>query len=175
MRLFTFIAYDTEKDLGKAYNECVSLLDPEDWFVFLDHDAMFVQRDWYPMIKQAIEKNPEYGLFTCVTNRIGCPWQKVNGVEQDNHDIRYHKQIGKILSSDNLDIVDVTQGAPLSGVVIICQKKVWDLIGGAKPGFLSVDNDLHFKCRNLGVKVGVMPSLYVYHWYRGDGDLSHLK
>ena len=73
-------------------------------------------------------------------------------------------------------VIDVTNAQPyLSGVVMITQKKTWTRIGKAKSGFLSVDNDLHLKCVKNNVKVALIPNLYVYHWYRGDGDFSHLN
>lgn len=175
MNLKTFIAYDDNKNLGNAYNDCVSLLNDEDWFVFLDHDAMFIRRDWYPYLKNIIRENSQYDLLTCSTNRIGCMWQRIQGVDYNNHDIRYHKQVGMELSSMNLPVMDVTDHPRLSGVVIVSNKKSWDAVGGAKDGFLTVDNDLHDKFANKGLKVGFIPSLYVYHWYRGDGDTSHLE
>lgn len=176
MSIYTFIAYDDDKDLGRAYNESMSLLNDEDWAVFIDHDAMFVQPYWYYTVKEAIEGNPDVGFFTCLTNRIGCPWMRLGGIDVNNHDIHYHRQIGKQLTERETEVVDVTnQSVRLSGVVMICQKKVWDTIGGAKSGFLSVDNDLHDKCAKNGIKVGLISNLYAYHWYRGDGDRSHLS
>ena len=176
MNIHTFIAYDDEKDLGRAYNKNMSLLSEDDWAVFIDHDAMFVQPYWYNTVKDAIKKNPDVGFFTCFTNRIGCGWMRVPNIDQNNHDIRYHRDIGKKLSNQETEVIDITNRNPyLSGVVMICQKKVWDRIGGAKSGFLSVDNDLHIKCAKAGIKVGLISNLYVYHWYRGDGDTSHLS
>lgn len=174
--IFTFIAYDKDQDLGKAYNKMMKLVKEDDWVVFLDHDAMFVHRDWYKYLQTVIQHNPEFQFFTATTNRIGCPWQVVHGVDKNNHDMFYHKQIAKELMDRDLGVIDVTnQHVPLSGVVMIVQKKTWDKIGGAKSGFLGVDNDLHHKCRQNGIKVGLIPSLYTYHWYRGDGDTSHLS
>jgi len=176
MKLFTFIAYNTEGNLGKAYNECVELLDDDDWFFFLDHDATFVQRDWYKKVKEIIEKYPQYDLFTTPMNRCGSPYQLIQGVDKNNHDIRYHREIGKVLFNiEGEEVVDITKSSLLSGVTIIGQKKGWDKIGGAKDGFLGVDNDIHAKYRDHGMRVGLIRSLYVYHWYRGDGDTSHLK
>lgn len=175
MNIYNFIAYDTDKNLGRSYNQCVQLLEDDDWFVFLDHDALFVQRDWYLYLRRIIKDNSQYDLFTCSTNRIGCPWQRIQGIDYDNHDIRYHKEIGRQLLEKDLNIIDVTSASvKLSGVVMISNKKSWDKVGGAKDGFLGVDNNLHDKYREKDMKVGFIPSLYVYHFYRGDGDVSHL-
>lgn len=176
MKIYNFIAYDADQNLGRAYNACMDLVDDDDWVVFLDHDAMFVQRNWYKNVKRIIEENPEYGFFTCLMNRVGCRWQIPGNVDPNNHDIRYHKEVGKALEqiTEN-EVQDVTKAPGLSGVVMIVQKKVWDKIGGAKDGFLGVDNELHYACARNGVKVGLIRSLYVYHFYRADGDRSHLK
>ena len=63
----------------------------------------------------------------------------------------------------------------MSGVVMIVKKSIWNKIGGAPNGLLGVDGQLHTRCRESGVKVGLMSNLYVYHWYRGDGNMSHLQ
>lgn len=169
--IYTFVAYDLEKNLGRAYNKCMDIVpNDDDWVFFLDHDATFVQPDWYKNLNKIIEQNPEYDLFTCVMNRCGSRYQLVDGVDKNNHDIRYHREVGKKLSEvpDDKAVVDITNSQPLSGVVIIAKKKMWKVIGGAKDGFLGVDNDIHVKCRQNGMKVGLIRNLYVYHWYRAD-------
>ena len=71
MNIYTLIPYDLEKNLGGAYNKFMDLLEDDDWAVFLDHDAMFTTTDWMKTIQETITQNPEYGFFTCLTNRIG--------------------------------------------------------------------------------------------------------
>jgi GT2 family glycosyltransferase len=174
MNVYNFIAYDLGKNLGRAYNKNMSLLDTEDWGLFIDHDAMFVQTDWRMILESVFNKYPDYGFFTVKTNRIGQPWQIMEGVDFSNHDLVYHKKIGAALPKEP-SVTDVTTASPLSGVVMISSKKTWDAIGGAKEeGMLGIDNDLHFRCRDNGIKVGLIENLYVYHWYRGDGDCGHL-
>ena len=97
-------------------------------------------------------------------------------IDRDNHDIKYHYLIGRELEkiTEKEEVVDVTNDRVLSGVVMITQKKVWKKIGGAKDGFLSVDNDLHMKCKANGIKVGFIRSLYVYHWYRAEKSVENL-
>jgi hypothetical protein len=45
---------------------------------------------------------------------------------------------------------------------------------GFESGFLGVDNAYHAAVAKAGFTVHVLRGLYVYHWYRGDGDRSHL-
>ena len=174
MNIYTFIPYDVNKNLGDAYNRHMNLLKDDDWAVILDHDAMFVQKDWMVHIEKVIKENPEYGFFTCMMNRVGSKWQMSKDIDKENHDMFYHMNIGKILRERNFPVVDATELPCLSGVVMIVKKSVWDRIGGAPDGMLGVDGQLHIRCRKAGVKVGLMPSLYVYHWYRADGQMNHL-
>lgn len=175
MNIYTMIPYDLNKNLGGAYNKFMDLLNDDDWAVFLDHDAMFTTSDWMNTIQETITKNTEYGFFTCLTNRIGSAWQKMQGVDENNHDIAYHRHIGNQVSERTQSPVDVTNAPYMSGVVMIVKKSVWDKIGGAPDGMLGVDGQLHIRCRKKGIKVGLIPSLYVYHWYRGDGQTKHLN
>lgn len=175
--IYTFYPYDVDKNLGRAYNSCMDLLQPDDWAVFVDHDTLFTQVDWNRNLRRVIEENPEYGLFTGVTNRIGNPMQMAPDVDRENHDIAYHIEVGreqeKIREDEVVPYEDNRQ--PISGFLIIIQKKIWDQIGGAKDGFYGVDNDIHNKCRASGIKSGLIRSLYLYHWYRGQLDLEEAR
>lgn len=177
--IHTYIPYCPKpngQDLGLAYNKFMEILDEDDWACFLDHDAMFTTKDWYHQIEEIVEIHKDYGLFTCNTNRIGNPHQKPFKVDQNNHDIKYHRQIGQQVQDANRHVIrDVTKGQLISGVVLLINKKTWKKVGGFKPGFLGVDNDIHAKVRMAGDKVGIMDGVYVYHWYRGDNDFSHIK
>ena len=189
----TFIAYDLKGDLGAAYNQAMSLLGDEDWGVFLDHDAMMVQRDWFDILNRAIESNPQYGLFTCMTNRVWCHWQVLRAFETEagmvdprfetrlspnewehgpnwnNHDIEYHMELGRKIPTEVIKVTDVTTASPrLSGVFMAIKGGCWSKAGGAKSGFLTVDNDIHDKVAKTKYRVGIINQLYVYHWYRGD-------
>lgn len=173
--LVTCIAYDVESDLGRAYNEAMERLRDDDWAAFLDHDAMFTTRDWYKQIVQAIEVNPAAGAFTAVTNRIGTAYQLAKGIGWDNHQVAAHRLLGgRLLEKYGHTVRDITQGPPLSGVVIVISKKSWLKIGKFKSGFLGVDNRMHYDLRDAGYKIFLLPGLYVYHWYRADNDRGHL-
>lgn len=178
--IYTYIPYSTkehDKDIGWAYNNFMEKLDNDDWVIFLDHDAMFTTIDWFHQIADIINKNPDAGEFSCVTNRIGNEFQKLKDIDDQNHDIKYHRLIGKQLqekSRNNLvEFKHPTAG--LSGVVIVTSKKAWKLAGGFKSGFLSVDWDYTQRLNKLNLKTYIMTGVYVYHWYRGDGNLSHIK
>lgn len=172
--IFTFIAYDSAKNLGAAYNRSMKIIGPRDWGCFVDHDAMWTTADWYRQLEAAVRAKPDAGMFTAVTNRIGSPHQRVRGVDPNNHDIRYHRARGRALARQT-EIVDVTDVAPTSGVVMCLSRRVWRRAGGFKSGMLGVDNAMHASLKRRGLRIYLLPGLYVYHWYRGDGDKSHLR
>jgi len=178
--IHTHIPYTPKEkgnNLGWAYNNFMELLPEDDWACFLDHDATFTTRYWYHQLQNIIKQNKNIGLYTCLTNRIGQHKQLVKGVDKENHDIRYHRKIGNTLQKEYYDTVLEfnNPNQPLSGVVILISKKTWKQVGGFKDGFLGVDNDIHKKCLDNKIQVGLMAGVYVYHWYRGDGDLTHLE
>lgn len=178
--IHTYIPYapkEVGNNLGWAYNSFMEILPEEDWACFLDHDATFTTRDWYYQLEDILKKYPNIGLYTCLTNRIGQSYQLVGGVDKENHDIRYHRKVGKQLQDSYYDTI-LELGNPaqlLSGVVILINKKTWKKVGGFVDGFLGVDNNIHKKCLDKSIGVGLMAGVYVYHWYRGDADISHLK
>lgn len=177
--IHTYIPYcpkEKEQDLGFAYNNFMEMLSDDDWACFLDHDAMFTTNNWYHQLTDIIDTHPSVGVFSCVTNRIGNIPQRIQGIDRDNHDIRYHRMIGKELQSKYYSDLRLDHDYHrISGIVILIKKSVWHKIGKFKSGFLSVDNDIHNKCIQYNIPVGIMNGVYVYHWYRGDGDESHLR
>lgn len=180
--IHTYIPYAPEEqgnNLGWAYNNFMELIPDNDWACFLDHDATFTTRYWYYQLEKIIKDNPSFGLFTSMTNRIRPgSYQLFPDIPQDIHDIKYHRKVGNLIKEKyNTSIQDITQPPrhDLSGVVILLSKDTWKNVGGFIDGFLGVDNNIHKKCRDSKIKVGLMLGVYVYHWYRGDGDVSHLK
>lgn len=168
--IYTHIPYapDRTGNLGQAYNRFMNLLKDEDLACFIDHDAMFTTPDWYDQIDHIVGKYPDAGMFTAKTNRIKNRRQLYQGVMSDNHDIGYHRGIGRLLQQKHYDEVrEVELDSPISGVVMVIKKQVWNT-HGFKDGFLGVDNDMCCRLIKAGKKVYIMEGVYVYHWYRGD-------
>ena len=56
--IHTYIPYapiDDELNLGKSYNNFMSMVNDDDWVLFLDHDASFTTKEWYKQINKIIE------------------------------------------------------------------------------------------------------------------------
>lgn len=167
--LITAIAYDLERNLGRAYNETMGRLLPGDWCCFLDHDAIWTTRDWYRQISEAIAANPDAGLITGVTNRIGTKWQIAPGCPA-GHDMQSHFAFGAHLRDQHGSAVrDVSRPSPISGVIMALSRETWQDMGRFKDGFFGVDNRAHRDIVGTGRRVYLMPGLYVQHWYRADG------
>lgn len=174
--IYTYIPYspkDKPGNLGWTYRNFMEMVpNDDDWVCFLDHDATFTSPGWYNQLQDVIDKYPDYGAFTCMMNRVGQKYHVPIGVDRDNHDIKYHRAIGKQLADqyyDQITPLNDVNGQYLSGVLILIQKKAWMEIGECPDGFLGVDNEIHRRCVIHGVKVGRMDGVYLYHWYRANG------
>ena len=150
----------------------MTMIPDGDWACFLDHDAMFTTLDWYKQLEEIIEEislcDRPVGLLTTCTNRIGNLEQVIAGIESQNHDIYYHRKIGRQRQLDHgrsLRECDFL----ISGIVILISKEVWKKTNGFIDGFLGVDNNIDQQIRALGYKSYIMDGVYCYHWYRADG------
>jgi len=182
--IYTFIPYSIEKNLGKAYNQCLDLLpNDNDFAVLLDHDACFTTYNWYKQLNGITNKYTECGCFVSMTNRIGCEWQRLYTPDSENwnnNDIYTHRIAGAELYAnyydDIKDVSKVDRGKVLGGVMILIKKSIWKKVGGFKEkGILGIDNQLHWDLMDIDEKVYLMKGVYLYHFYRGEtNDKSHL-
>jgi len=113
-------------NLGYAYNEQMKRLGDDDWACFIDHDACFTTREWYRQLEAIVERIEGPALLTARTNRVGTPWQCVEGVDPNEHSMEYHRAVGeKVMREQGTTITDVTGRSPISGVVMLLSKKTW--------------------------------------------------
>lgn len=177
-KVYHLIPWDSAKNIGKSYNQMMSLIDDNDWACFLDGDAVHTSPYFGKRIEDVINSNPTYSFFTCYTNRVSCKYQVAPGSDWNSNDWAYHRKLGDQLWNKNTtNVVDITKSQLLSGVLILVKKSAWQSVGGfLETGMLGVDNDLHKKFKNAGLKVGLMTGIYVQHWYRGGNihDKKHL-
>lgn len=184
--IHTYIPYapkSLDKNIGEVYNAFMNMIPEGDWACFLDHDAMFTTLTWYKQLEEIVESlsvagpgisdhpglaDHNVGLLTACTNRIGNWEQLVNGIEPQNHDIYYHRKIGRQRQLDYGNTLRQCEHL-ISGVVILIAKDVWKQTSGFADGFLGVDNDIDRQVRQLGYQSYIMDGVYCYHWYRADG------
>lgn len=165
MAIYYFTPYALDKNLGAAYNHYMELLpEDDDWACFIDGDAMFLTPDWGHLIQKAIEDYPETGMFTCYTNRIGNKQQLYRGIFSENRDMVAHRNIAKVCHETGKNRTRVLS-RPISGIMMIIQKRTWKQFP-FKDGLLTVDNDISARLLNAGLKVRLIESIYMLHYYR---------
>jgi len=170
------IPFAPDLDLGSAYNRTMAALPEGGWACLLDHDATFTTKAWYFQLQAAINFDPD-GTYTCVTNRFyqvrEAPGWQARYPYPDDHDLRNHRAFGKKQLVDTT-VEDVTNSDHLArGLLILVSKKTWQAVGGfPAPGLLGVDWGWHLRLRRYGKPYYCVNGLYLYHWYRADGDLS---
>ena len=173
------IAWNHYKNIGDFYNDFMNMVGYNDWVCFIDGDAMHTHTYFGTNIAKVIINNPNYDLFTCYTNRIGCNWQILKNVDKSNNDISYHREISKNQwIKYQTHCTNVTNFKPfLSGFMILLNKKSWLKFGEFKSnGMLGIDNNYHEQIKNNGGKIGRADGIYIYHWYRNNNhnELNHL-
>lgn len=177
-KIYHFIPWNTDKNIGKSYNQCMTLLNSSDWACFIDGDAIHTTTYFGQRIEQILDNNLSYSLLTCYTNRIGCPYQIAPGSDWNTNDMKHHRDFGENLwNKFNTQVMDITNNGEMSGVLVLIKKSIWEQVGGFKEEkMLTVDNDIHRKVRSIGGKVGLMKGIYLQHWYRGGNinDKRHL-
>lgn len=179
-KVYYDVPWSSEKNIGKAYNEFAALVPEDGWICFMDADTIPTTSDYGAIIEGIIQDNPEVKAFTCVTNRIGCPWQIAVGADWENDNMAYHRRFGsEQYKKYGTSVEDVTDKKHvMSGQFMCFHKSLWDDIGGAPEnlGMLGVDNALHRRIKKAGYHLYLSKGLYVYHWYRGGNkaDKAHL-
>lgn len=178
MNIHFHVTYSLDKKLAPYYNGVMAMYPDEDFVVLCDGDSMFTLNDFGHKIKEVIDANPEYGLFTCLTNRVACPYQVVRGMEQEER-MNEHWRLGKELWEKNgTKVIDITNEQLLSGVLMCISVKEFNETGGFSGGaMLGVDNSIHAAFAASGKKVGLMLGIYVMHYYRNNKpkNIEHLS
>jgi len=176
------IPYDHtgEKNLGRVYNEIMENA-RYDNVLFVDHDVYLkLNPEWYKMCCEVIkwwegQDCQPWGWVTCWTNRIGCRWQRMRGVELsgdiDEHwDIarkiweKWGKRITVIDPKANFESGLLTDYP--SGYFLLTNKKAWKAVGGFEEGMLEkTDTKYGIALAKQDFRFIRMDGLYVYHAY----------
>lgn len=182
MQIHYFKPFNLNKNIGKAYNEAMSLLsEGNDWGCLLDGDTMFLTSNYGKQISDIIEnykENKNIGILTCLTNRIGNPYQRYNGIINEDPNIKNHIKIAlKLQKEKYLDLLEIPR--TISGHMMLIPKWVWEEAGGFdEEGILQIDNKFSKKILLMGKKIYLMQGIYIFHNYRllqGKKDKTHLK
>src|SRR5690606_6552830 len=99
-RIWYLTPYGTDGNIGREYNEQISLLPDDDWICIRDGDTCFTTPDslWGVQISDIVKRHGNsFDLIVCYTNRLASPNQCFKGEFSDNGDWSYHKNTGKEL------------------------------------------------------------------------------
>jgi len=178
MKIWCFVPYTNEKNLGKAYNEyCQIVPNDDDWILIKDGDLMFLTPDFFDLLTEHISENPNTGIFTCLTNRIANPVQLYKNNFSQIGDVGYHREIA--MSIRNKKTTKLINRV-ISGMFMCFKKSTWKNVGKFTEDkkFLGVDHDFSRKVLNNKLDIRVMENIYVFHYYRllegGVGYMEHL-
>jgi len=164
----TFIPYADDRNFGRACNEAMALLPEDGWGCILDHDVMFTTPEWHRQMSDAIRMEPD-ACFAAKTNRIKCPFQRVD-VDIKNHDYSYHRKVGAALLKNPM-LVDVTENERTpAGFFMLMSKKAWRDAGTFPEGLHYLDRMMWLALKASGHRILVIEGLYLYHWHRGAGE-----
>lgn len=176
INLFFFSPFSFEKHLFAAYDAYMSLLSADDWACLMDLDTCFLTSDAPRIMKENIENNPDIKMWTTKTNRVGNKIQNWGFTISKLSDIIDHREIAVWLAKTHRNNI-LTTMEPISGMVMIIQKKMWDTISKPKKDAL-LGIDTHISREVLKTSgIGIMEGVYTFHYYRLDKkvtDTTHL-
>jgi GT2 family glycosyltransferase len=179
MKVHILKPYSVEKNLGRAYNEAISLIPDGDWACLMDYDTMFLTPDCGKILHDYADIFPNTGMFTCFTNRIHplSTDQLYKGTLINNTDIQYHITLADE-AKKNLYKATKLQKV-VSGFLMMIKKDTWKDIKFTENRLcLGVDNDYCARLMDNGRSILRMDGMYVWHSYRlqnGIHNKEHLK
>ena len=182
-KIYYSTPYATDFNIGRAYNEFISLLPDDAWICLRDGDTCFTTPDsnWGKQISDIVKKHgKDFALIGCYTNRLASTDQLYGKKFSEEWDWMRHKEIGQELYSNHYDeVVKVNHG--IAGMFMLFPKKTWlkcrfkeDL------PYRVFDTDFCNKVKANGGKIGMAKGLYLFHDYRAGKEnpktnTSHLK
>lgn len=164
LKIFYSNPFDLDKNIGKAYNQYLSSLNAndDDWIVMQDGDILYLTPDWGKRIHDALSLDGDkFGLVGCYTNRLRSKHQLHNKAFNYDLDIKNHYEIAK--SYGGVGIQEIKEY--IAGFFMAFQYKTWKKIKFAESS-LAFDSLFSMRVKELGLKVGLIRSLYVFHLYR---------
>lgn len=178
MQVHILSPFSTEKNLGKAYNESISLIPDNDWACLTDLDINFLTSDAGNILYEYAKRSPSAGILTCFTNRVSTlsKAQLLTGNVCEIADYKHHILLAKKQQALLYHMTEI-QG-DISGMLMMISKRIWNEHKFSEEHkCLGVDTNYSRRIRAAGKLILRMDGLYVFHGYRflnGIYDKSHL-
>lgn len=167
-----------DKNLGAAYNDAFDNIPDDDWVCLMDHDILFLTPDAVNIMYGYIERYPDAGVITCLTNRVSprSKGQLYGGQVSENDSIRFHMDIAEKVKSNLYEVNHINED--ISGFLMLVKKSTWNRVKFDDDRLcLGVDTNFGRRILAAGLSILCMRGLYVWHNYRlvtGIKDKSHL-
>jgi GT2 family glycosyltransferase len=178
MSVHILTPFRLDKNLGRAYNEAISLIPEGDWACLMDYDTLLLTPDAVNIIHGYAAAYPDAGIITCLTNRISPKnsHQLLTGAVMEESDIRRHIARAEEQKRFLYEAREVDKD--ISGFLMLIKKSTWNEHKFNDSGkCLGVDTEYNRRIRAAGLKILVAQGLYVFHIYRlmnGIQDKKHL-
>ena len=168
--------YRTDKDLGRAYNETMSLCANDYTHVCLmDGDVMFLTPNWGTIIEEYVALYPD-AVLTCRTNRIHHLSKQLLWNDPPHSIIELIKIANG--ATDLRTVTPIIPGEGMSGFLMVVPVALWQQIPFKQGiGCLGVDSQFRIDVHAAGKEILIMDGLLVWHTYRlatGVNDKTHL-
>ena len=170
LKIFYSNPFDLNKNIGKAYNEYLSSLNAadDDWIVMQDGDILYLTPDWGKRIHDALVLDGDkFGLVGCYTNRLRSKHQLHNKEFSYDLNVKNHYEIAQTYGGGGVQEIKEY----IAGFFMCFQYKTWKKIKFDE-NTLAFDSLFSMRVKELGLKIGLIRSLYVFHSYRLWADVE---
>lgn len=166
-RIWYLTPFALDMNIGREYNNQISIIPDNDWICIRDGDTCFTTPDskWGIQINDIVNKYKDYSLIGCMTNRLGIRDQLYGGEISDNPDWSYHKEIGEKLYKEKYDSIKDVKS--IAGLFMLFPKKVWlqNKFRETEPYRIFDTDFCKDIIKNKG-KIGIAEGIYLFHDYR---------
>lgn len=165
LKIFYSNPFSLDKNIGKAYNDFIKNLNAQDddWIVMQDGDILYLTSDWGKRIYDALALDGDkFGLVSCYTNRLRAKHQLHKNEFSYDLNVRNHYEIA--LNYQGEGIEEIKQY--VAGFFMAFQYKTWKAVKGFEENSVAFDSLFSMRVKELGLKIGLIRSLYVFHGYR---------
>lgn len=152
-------------NIGKGINDFIENLPNDCWVVIRDSDTLFLTPTQQKQIQDIVDKNPDYDLLGCRTNRLKSQYQAIYDMFWEDSILK-HIQVAK--ERETLyygEITPLPEKEVVAGMFMLFRKSLWDKFK-FKEHSIQFDMIFSEQIKNSGGKLGICEGIYLFHLYR---------
>lgn len=167
MKIHYIQPFRSDKNIGKAINDAIIQLNPDDndWIVHVDQDVCFLRPDSKKQIEEILNTT-DYRLLGVMTNRLGLTYQLHWGFADPDDSIMNHLRYANELHNNHYGQVKEVKRGPIAAMVMCFKVSDWRSVGGFAENNIQFDIKFSDDLRLKGCNLGVIKGVYVFHLYR---------